>query len=150
MVPPTRLDDAAREIWARLAPDLERMNFLRATDVHAFARYCSALTRYYKVTEDLHAKGETYTSASAHGTLERIHPLFVVQERLAKRLESLEDRFGLNPAARQQIMMRLAQHQPQLPLAAPNAEKQPEQSAAPEPPVAASPMGFLNTPQRLN
>lgn len=151
IAPPAKLTGASRDVWERLAPELVRMNFLRQTDAQAFARWCDAVVRYWKVSEELRKTGETYTSTSAHGELQRINPLFVVEERLAKRLESLEDRFGLNPAARQTIMLRLSQTQPQLPLALPKGEGAGEAAeAAREMEVAPSPIGILSRPERLN
>jgi P27 family predicted phage terminase small subunit len=150
---PSRLNSDGLRVWEQIAPELQRMNFLRGTDANAFARYCDAVVRFWRITEKLRDEGETYTSKSAHGELQRINPLFVIEERLAKRLESLEDRFGLNPAARQQIMLRLAQHQPQLPFGpAKSAEGEAETPSQPPgaDPLSASPIGLLNPPARLN
>lgn len=150
---PTRMTAEGQRVWDRLVPELVRMNFLRATDVQAFGRYCDAVARYWKITLQLRKVGETYTSKSNHGDLQRISPLFVVEERLAKRLESLEDRFGLNPAARQQIMLRLASAQGQLDLGRPPPEPEREASApeaSPSEGLSASPIGLLTPPARLN
>lgn len=105
---PKALSRQAKKIWEELAPDLQRMKFLRPTDAHAFARYCEHLTRWWELTKSLRKTGETYESESNHGKLLRVRPEFLVRERLEKRMEALEDRFGLSPAARQQILQRLA------------------------------------------
>ena len=134
---PKQLDALAKRVWEHLAPELVRMKLLRATDAQGFARYCEAVVRYWSVTERLGTAGETYETDSAHGKMQRVNPLFIVQDRLAKRLVDLEDRFGLSPRARQQIFLSLAATTaPQLPF-----EKKPEETApAPE---AESPVGFL-------
>lgn len=106
--PPPELNDQARRIWEAIAPELTRLNFLRDIDRQAFARYCVHLARWWDLTQDLAAHGETYVTESNHGTMERVRPAFIVRERTEKRLEVAEDRFGLNPASRQQIMQRLA------------------------------------------
>lgn len=133
----------ALEFWHTLAPELERLNFLRATDRNAFSRYCVDAVRYWDVTKKLETAGYVYTTVSAHGTMERVNPLFVVQERLAKRLESLEAQFGLTPAARQQVMLRIMQATAQLPLFTPTGTDAAAPPATPPP----SPIGFLAAPQ---
>lgn len=140
--PLSLLTTTAKAVWQSVGPDLERMGFLRPTDRNAFARYCDAVARYWAISKQLRMEGQTYTSTSAHGDLRRVNPLFLIEERLAKRLEGLEDRFGLTPATRQQIMMRLAQQQPQLPFK-PKADAE---TAAPAP--VESPIGLLGPATR--
>lgn len=113
---PARLSEEGRRIWDALAPELERMKFLRSSDQGAFERYCDTLASYWRVTLELREVGETYETESAHGRMLRVHPKFAVQDRLARRLDQLEDRFGLTPAARQQILQRLAAQPTHLPL----------------------------------
>ncbi len=147
---PKGLPVAARRIWEELAPELGRMKLLRSTDFGAFSRYCEHLARWVALTKDLRKKGETYVTESAHGTMERVRPAFLVRDRLESRLESLEDRFGLSPSARQQLLQRLsmAPPLPQQPgLFGDDAAQQPGQSpdAPTVPPApAASPVGLLN------
>ncbi|WP_431856614.1 phage terminase small subunit P27 family [Azospirillum sp.] len=105
---PADLPARARKIWDELAPELARLKFLRSTDREAFARYCLHLCRWWELTKALEKKGgETYVTESAHGTMRRVDPDFLVRERIESRLETLEDRFGLSPAARQQLLQRM-------------------------------------------
>jgi len=124
----------ALAVWRGLAPELEKLNFLRSSDREPFARYCSLVARYWRLERELIDATLTYESESAHGTLRRIEPKFIVQMHLAKRLEALEDRFGLSPMARQQILLRLAAQVPMLPLA----------EAKPRPAAPSGPIGLLN------
>lgn len=105
---PKDLSAAARKVWNQLAPELSRLKFLRPSDQQAFSRYCEHLAKWWELTKDLRKEGETYGTNSAHGSMLRVNPKFIVRERVEKRLEALEDRFGLSPAARQQILQRLA------------------------------------------
>ncbi|CCG42173.1 phage terminase small subunit P27 family [Magnetospirillum molischianum] len=105
---PPELSPGARKIWDALAPELARMKFLRETDRAAFARYCVYTAQWWDLTTSIAELGETYETVSAHGTMQRINPKFAVRERIENRLEALEDRFGLNPASRQQILQRMA------------------------------------------
>lgn len=140
--PSGKLKRSALHVWSTLAPELERLNFLRPTDANAFSRYCQTVARYWEVSADLDTEGETYTTDSAHGSMKRINPLFIIQERLSRRLTEMEDRFGLTPAARQQIMLRLAQQQPSLSLA-PGVAATTEAPTTPAP--EAGPIGILGT-----
>lgn len=112
------------------------MNFVRPTDAQAFTRYCASVAQYWEVSTKLETEGLTYETTSLHGSMTRLNPLFLVQERLVRRLVDLEDRFGLNPAARQSIMLRLAQGQAQLPLSMPEQHPQAESD---------TPIGMLST-----
>ena len=105
---PKELSIAAVKVWDLLAPDLRSLNFLRDTDRMAFARYCEHMAKWWKLTKDINDKGDTYETVSLHGRMLRINPSFLVRERLEKHLVSLEDRFGMNPAYRQQILQRMA------------------------------------------
>lgn len=132
---PAKLSAAALAVWRETATELERMNFLRPTDRNAFARYCETVAEYWRVSTSLRRlKSNTYETDTLHGRMLRIHPDFLVQDRLFKRLTDLEDRFGLSPAARQAIMLRLAQVQPQLPFGA---------TAVPETKEPDGPIGIL-------
>jgi P27 family predicted phage terminase small subunit len=141
--PSSKLSRPALHIWRTLAPDLEQMNFLRATDSAAFSRYCQTLAKYWEISHELDREGVVYLTESAHGSMKRVNPLFLVQERLSRRLTEFEDRFGLTPAARQQILIRLAAQQPSLPLSTtPKPEASAAQPSAPE----SGPIGLLNSP----
>jgi P27 family predicted phage terminase small subunit len=131
--PLAKLTPAAAAIWRELGAELHRMNVLRESDRQAFARYCADVVEYWNVSAKLRKEGHTYTVTSAHGTYNRLNPLLMVQDRLATRLDRMDDRFGLTPASRQALMVRLASKQPDLPgLGHPGA------------PAEEDPIGFLN------
>ena len=107
-IAPKELSTAARKIWDQLAPELVRLRFLKESDRAAFSRYCEYFSRWWELTAILAKEGDSYWTESLHGKMQRINPNFQIRDRLEQRLQSLEDRMGLNPAARQQIMQRLA------------------------------------------
>ena len=150
IAPPSQLRQAGVTVWKQIAPELANMNLLRPSDRHAFGRYCESLGHFWDVTRRLHKEGDTYTSESAHGTLKRINPLFLLQERLAKRLEGLEDRFGLSPAARQQILARFAAHQPSLPLSRPEADRGNDGETSSPATMIEDPLAFFARPTLPN
>lgn len=145
-LPFAKLTDDALLAYNLIGRELKRLNFVRSSDESVLVRYCKSLAQFWTVTGKLDALGsETYECQMTNGgTMQRIHPLFMVQERLAKRLESMEDRLGLSPQARQQYMLRMAgASQGLLPL---NDQplKDDGEPAAPPPPPASSPVGILN------
>lgn len=136
--PPRTLKRKPKAVWKQLASKLGGLKFIKVSDEPALERYCTDLAAWRDVTAELEKTGQIYETSSTHGTMLRVHPLFLVQDRLQKRLESFEDRFGLNPAARQRIMQGLAAQAGggNLPLEAPREDK----PAAP----AGSPIGMLS------
>ena len=136
---PSFLSKDAGELWRRLAPELQRMKFLTATDVQAFARYCEHLADFWSMTRTLRREGKTYWSKSAHGKFRRRHPLCEERRRTELTLEALEDRFGLNPRARYQVLQALMNRpgQAPLPLEAGDEDQPDEVPARPNSPIGA-------------
>jgi len=139
-----------KKFWLEVAGYLADTRIVRVSDRNALARYCETLADYVNVTKELDGQGHVYWSESNHGKLQRISPWFMVQERLVKRLQDLEDRFGLTPASRQQIMARMAagsQTQMAFGGAQPAADQQ-TGAGQPEAPPAAealNPVDFFGT-----
>jgi len=140
LTPPKELKAGARQLWEKQAPELVRLRFLRPSDAQAFARYCEHLVSWWTLTQKLKKEGWTYTSQSQHGELKRVNPTFLVRDRVEGRLQELEDRFGLNARARQELLKSLAHAPGTLPLPEPEA-RQPEPETPPAP--EQSPIGFL-------
>lgn len=147
---PAWLTSDALEIWANMSPRLIGLRLLSLADVETFGRYCRNFARWLKLQAELDKDGVTYESESAHGKLKRVNPAFMAADRLERMLLAGDDRFGLNPAERQRIMMARA-NRPSTddPLGvgapAPRREGDPAASAsqAAEPPKA-SPIGALS------
>lgn len=142
-----------REIFRRVVEDYLQRRVARAPDLTAYGRWAHYLDRWIICKETLQGKATYFKSESKHGTLLRRHPVFKDQLDLERVLQSLEDRLGLNPVARQNIMKGLAALPPALgdlfgdeppPTDSP---REPEQ--APQAPVE-SPLAFLQRPGQLN
>jgi P27 family predicted phage terminase small subunit len=140
---PPQLGPEAIAVWRRLAPELQLVNLMRATDVEPFARYCQLVVEYWKLSAEIDGQGHRYETESKHGKLWRMNPTFAARNLIARRLEALESGFGLTPRARQEIMARLAASPPGLPFDTP-AETRSNRIGTPEPP-APSPIGILGT-----
>lgn len=107
--PPAWLTDDGLDQWNRLAPTLIAAKLLSEADALAFGRYCRNFALWLKCRKELDTDGVTYESESNHGKLRRVHPAFLISDRLERQLIASEDRFGLNPAERQRIFAARAQ-----------------------------------------
>lgn len=146
---PKHMRAKGRKYWVEVAGWLSDSRIVRTSDRNALARYCETLADYVKVTAALDKQGHVYITESNHGTMQRISPWFMVQERLTKRLQDLEDRFGLTPASRQQILARMAAGtQSSLPLAGAqnNADQSTGTGSLDAPAVPADPLDFFSAP----
>lgn len=106
---PSFLTDVGVEIWTAYIPKLRTMGFVKDTDRMAFARLCDHMARWLDLRAKVALKGESYTTESRHGKMDRINPDFAAMLRVEEKLVQLEDRFGLTPAARQQIAARMVE-----------------------------------------
>lgn len=155
---PAELTVEQRAIWLKYAPDLERMNLLKPTDLAVFQRYCAFLALFFKAEKALRDAEMVVETASEHVTMERRSKWLDSALLLDRRLVEIEDRFGMNPSARQRIFLQLAaaNQQPSLPgmPMKPADDGEPaHREASGHPPAGsggAGPVGFLSTPQRLN
>lgn len=105
---PEWLDEPARAIWTRLAPELTRLRLLGRPDELAFGRYCETFARWLALIEHVREVGEVYEITTDSGTVRRPNPEVIIADRLENRLVALEDRFGLNPSERQRIYVQRA------------------------------------------
>jgi P27 family predicted phage terminase small subunit len=64
---PKWLDDKAKETWAQLVPQLDRMGVLAKIDGNALARYCRLHSRWRAAEDFLQQQGDTYLAKDADG-----------------------------------------------------------------------------------
>jgi P27 family predicted phage terminase small subunit len=102
------LSGAASEIWNELFPGLRVANRVKAQDRNALARYCSYLARWVKLSAKVDAAGETYETESKHGKLQRINPDLNALLKIETVMLAIEDRYGLSPQSRLNILTKLA------------------------------------------
>lgn len=117
VTPPKKLSARQKDLWNGIAPELAAMRILRPTDLAAFRRYVVFLDKWTEVETALKtAKLVTITSSEHVQNMERRGQWMMLAVMLDKRLTEIEDRFGMNPAARQRLMLQMAQ-QGALPIA---------------------------------
>lgn len=140
---PAHLSETAKKFWARIAPELKRVNIAKQSDRNVLERYCETLAAWWAVELKYRGKPKVYWTESQHGKMKRIEPELVLHHRNAQLLLAYEDRLGLSPAARQNILRGMAA-QAQLPLGNPN--ESPTDGATTEggePAGPGSPIGLL-------
>ena len=97
------------EIWGYLQPELSRMNLVKATDDIVLGRFCRYMAEWIEYTHVLDQEGTFYITSSPHvGELRRPHPAFKQRKDIEQHLTNLGDVLGLSPAARQRLMLQLA------------------------------------------
>ena len=147
---PRQLTKEGKAVWKIIAPLLARSNFYHKTYAFSLTRYCDTVAEYWKVTRELRRKSYVYKAPKVGGgTMLRFNPLFMVQDRLARRLDTLEHNFGLNPRARGEVMARLTEQ-----IALPLVPVEDSASGPTPDPYHESAVGFLerigNDPERLH
>lgn len=96
-----------KKIFARVSDELSRVRFVKATDADALGRWCVYMAKWVAIKKRLALSKKNdvyYETASKHGKMLRVHPLFASLFKIEQHLMALEDRIGLNPTSRQSIL----------------------------------------------
>lgn len=94
--PPSDLPEEAREVWARLAPDLVDKKVLTSWDVDLFGAFCLAKAQYDAIRGLM---GTEYTVTGSMGQMVK-SPYWVEMNEALQQMLRLSARFGLTPADR--------------------------------------------------
>ena len=107
------LSKEGRAAWAELVPDMIKAGRVKQTDLAALTRYCDMVGRYWKMSATVNTEGETIltptiaTDAKGNpGMMRRRHPLLSEMRSLMSELRQLEDRFGMSPLARANLVSK--------------------------------------------
>ncbi len=104
-----RATELTGTVWGFLQPELSRLNLLKATDDPALARFCRYMAEWILYTEVIDKEGAYYVTKSPHvEDLRRPHPAFNARKVVEQALKELGSELGLSPAARQRLLMQLA------------------------------------------
>ena len=113
--PDARLDAREREIWIDYCIVLNLRGILKTSDHRALTRLCVYVHEWEELTasmRDARVKGGLRliekTKRKKYGTVIKPRTEFQMRQALESEICKLEDRFGLNPAARGAVMSRLA------------------------------------------
>jgi P27 family predicted phage terminase small subunit len=95
--PPPWLEDEAKAEWARIAPELERLDLLKPEDHAVFTAYCATWSMYLEAIRRVRREGITATNPSS-GRIST-HPAVHVAMAAGRDLLRYAQEFGLTPAA---------------------------------------------------
>lgn len=155
VVPEFLTHERERTIFTRIVDDYLNRRIARPVDITAYGRWAAYVHRWIGCKEQLDGKATWFKSTSKHGDLLRRHPLFKDMLDLERVLQSLEDRLGLNPVARQNIIRGLST----MPAALgglfgdePASDDKPaeEMPDGPPPEQPSSPLGWMQAAGKLN
>ncbi|API58875.1 hypothetical protein BSL82_05745 [Tardibacter chloracetimidivorans] len=146
MAAPAWLKDSALEVWNDLMPRLVAMKLAAPVDAFTLGRYCKNFALWLSAMATLDGEQLFYEVGSQHLTtpLKRRHPALDAAIALDRRLESFEDRYGLNTAERQRIFAARASagNSPDLF----GGQTQPSPAAKPAAPSVAAKVSAKNKP----
>lgn len=97
---PDWLDNAAKDEWLRVAPELAALGLLTQIDCMALAAYCQTYARWKSAELTIAAEGMFHTD---HKGVMRQHPATRVAESLLKQIRSFAVEFGFTPSSRGRI-----------------------------------------------
>src|SRR5262245_6267996 len=93
--PPSWLSREAKAEWRRVAPELTRLDLVKAEDRAALATYCETWSQFVEATRYVHEHGLTFEARQ--GTIAR--PEVAIARTAGRELRAWCKEFGLTPAA---------------------------------------------------
>jgi len=132
-----------RQIFKRVVEDYLQRRIARTPDLAAFGRWAVYLHRWISAKESMDNRASWYKVAGSD--VLRRHPYVKDMIDLERLLQSLEDRLGLNPVARQNIIKGLSTMPAALGgfFAGNDGEGKPSGGEEIEGETVAGPLGFL-------
>ena len=97
--PPDWLSDEAAAEWARVMPELERLNLVKVPDAAALVAYCETWARFVTATRLVAEQGILHSNSQGEVTA----PWVGVAERAGRELRAFATEFGLTPAAEMKL-----------------------------------------------
>lgn len=111
---PDQLDDDGKRVWVSLTPPLMQSGRFRDTDNEVLTRYCDMVGRYWRMSKRVRDEGETImvptiarTADGKPGQMARRHPLLAEMKSLLPELRQIEDRMGMSPLSRANLVSKL-------------------------------------------
>lgn len=101
---PDWLTKPASAAWDQLLAQLAPLGLATVIDGNALARYCDALVRWKQAAAALDEMGQTYCTEQG---MELPRPEVGIYQKLAVLLGKIEAEFGLTPASRSRIQVKL-------------------------------------------
>ena len=97
---PECLDEIARQEWARVTVELDRLGLLTQVDMAPLASYCQAFSRWYQAEEWIKRKRMVFTTPN--GFLQK-RPEVTIAHEAMRLMHRFAVEFGLTPSARTRL-----------------------------------------------
>lgn len=97
--PPEWLSEEAAAEWARVMPELSRLDLVKEQDRAALAAYCETWATFVAATEIVQREGLTIDAKQ--GTL--AHPAVAIARNAGRELRTWAPHFGLTPSTEQAL-----------------------------------------------
>lgn len=98
-------DTFAREEYARIAVELERLGLLTNLDVNTLAAYCVAYSRYVEATQQMEGEPLTVVQTNKNGITARVeNPLIKIQLKYSDEMKRLSNEMGLSISSRLRLV----------------------------------------------
>ncbi|UCZ89055.1 phage terminase small subunit P27 family [Gordonia sp. WA4-43] len=107
--PPPWLSSEAAQEWARVVPELTRLDLLKESDRAALTAYCETWATWVDAMRDVRANGFTVENSSirkdgSESTWVTKNPAVAVMETAATHLRQYAQEFGLTPSAESKLV----------------------------------------------
>ena len=101
---PKYLKKKARDWYAEVAAELDKVGVLTVLDSNALELLIEAYAEYRQHCATLDAEGYTYRTTSTSGeTVIKAHPASVMKSDAWKRIRAMLTEFGMTPASRSKV-----------------------------------------------
>ena len=105
--PPTWLDQVAASEWARVVPELARLDLLKDGDAAALAAYCEAWSLFTAASAEVERHGLLVERSFANGSMRMVpNPAVAILFKASTSLRMWTDAFGMSPAAEARLGIR--------------------------------------------
>lgn len=98
---PEWLPDEARAEWARVVPELARLDLVKPIDRASLTAYCLTWDRLVTAQKEIASDGGSVLGKNSQGRVR--HPAVAVAEAASKELRAWAQEFGLTPSAEQRV-----------------------------------------------
>lgn len=151
---PECLSEGAVFFWREYTAHLRHLGWVKITDMQSLLRLCEWSAEWWRACKYVAEHGAWYETTGTNGQLKHaLHPAFHDMKRTEDSIEDLEDRLGLNPAARQSITSKLAAGAAPRETGLPGMEREPagaEPAGQPSAAGSRSALGVLNRGRALH
>jgi P27 family predicted phage terminase small subunit len=100
---PDFLDATAREEWAFMTAELERLGIAATIDRSHLAMYCTVYSRWRQAEQQVAAEGMTVECSGGH---RQQHPALPIANKAIALMQKMLPEFGMSPSSRTRLHVK--------------------------------------------